>query len=110
MEDNEDSDNIVKLIDSTINTWINNNKIDSIIKQYEINKKKINNLIHVITLCNSISYSHLEINRCQLCLVDQLNIVLIPCRHTMCNKCNKGVNMNSPICRQSVKTTNKIYL
>lgn len=54
--------------------------------------------------------SEVEYRKCRLCYIEDMNCVLLPCKHLFnCEKCASLISC-CPICRGKIETSLKIYL
>jgi len=99
------------IINNILNTVIekNNNNLSSNLKtQIDI----IIDLKSILENNNDIKLNQErepQTTKCSICLENDLSICCIPCGHTYCNKCIINYN-NCFFCRQTIITTQKIYL
>ena len=91
-------------------------RIESIKNNIEIIADKLTNYRNFfIYLANTINKNNDENKKlCSICFENEVNICLIPCGHTICDKCNKNNNFSTIInkcytCRAKITDYIKIY-
>ena len=47
---------------------------------------------------------------CPICLDNKINVAIIPCGHTLCNKCLSQYNERCFICREKFDNIIKLYI
>jgi sacsin len=48
--------------------------------------------------------------QCQICLINQVNVCLVPCGHTICEGCERQMHSNKcPFCRRGIQQRTKFF-
>ena len=51
-----------------------------------------------------------KVAECKICMLNNVNLVIIPCGHTICSECSKSCQTECPMCRVSIQSKMKIYI
>ena len=90
-----------------------NNNIHDLNKQLETKDKIIDDLKNKLEdkdiIIDDLNKQNKEINKCSICLINNISICCIPCGHTYCNYCINKTN-NCYICRSNIINKIKIYI
>lgn len=83
-------------------------KIDQLNIKLRSNNNKLADFKKLILNC--VKNDKVDINMCNVCVTNKINICINPCGHTFCSSCIEKMNSKCGMCRGNIDSKIKIYI